>query len=583
MPISRRLFLTYLLVGLVAVLAAGTFLYDAVAEEARAGIEARVGTGVNLLVTVLERDGPSDAEATDDLVDALAGAAAARMTVIAPDGRVVADSEFDDTALAALDNHNSRPEVRQARRRGEGGSVRYSRSVDADLLYRTRRIDRGPWAGSVARMAIPLTRIDAVQASARRELLLPLVLSLALAITAGWLMARRVSRPIAELGRFACRVREGDLTARARVNTGDELEDLARDLETANDRLAARINQATAERDRLQGILNGMVEGVLVTDAGGRVVLANEALEAMFGLDRPVAGRTVIEAVRHPAAAEAFREAAAGQVVSREIALTWPGEKTLSLHAAGLPSGGGVGVFHDITALMRLDRIRRDFVANVSHELRTPLATLGGYAQDLTETTAGPDGPDPAEVRESAAIIERSVGRLAALVSDLLELSRLDAEGHLPERQPVDAAKLVQELAAEWKPRAEARDIALSVEAESHLVVSADPRLLRQALTNLLENAVRYCPRGSQIHLAAHLNADAVTFTIADDGPGIPYDDQPRIFERFYRLDKGRSRATGGTGLGLAIVKHVAEVHGGTASVESVPGSGATFRIRIPQ
>ncbi|HUO99937.1 MAG TPA: ATP-binding protein [Gemmatimonadota bacterium] len=564
------------------------------ADEARAGIEDRVTTGVRLLAAGLERAdavetglsaaGEAGGTAIDDHVDALGRAADARLTLVAPDGRVVADSEFDGAALAALDDHNSRAEVRAARARGEGVSVRYSGSVGSDLLYHARRIENGPWAGSVVRMAVPLTRVGAAQAAARRELLLALVLALGLATTAAALSARRFSRPVTELARMAGRVREGDLSARARVETGDELEELARALETTNDRLVARIAEATAERDRLQGVLDGMVEGVLVTDPAGGIVHANAALQAMFGLQRPAAGRTVIETVRHRDIAEALEEAAAGDaVVSREVTLTWPAERTLTLHAAGLPSGGGVGVLHDITALKRVDRVRRDFVANVSHELRTPLATLAGYAETLTGSAVGANGPDQAEVRETAAVIERNVSRLTSLVADLLELSRLESEGSLPEREPVDAAKLIEDLAGEWRPRAEARDIALAVESSPGLVASVDPRLLRQALANLLENAVRYCPEGSGIRLAAHRDEEGITFTVADDGPGIPYDDQSRIFERFYRVDKARSRATGGTGLGLAIVKHVAEVHGGTASVESQPGDGATFRIRIPQ
>lgn len=582
MRIGRRLLLTYIVVAVVAVLAAGAVLYDTLGDEARAGVEERVATGVRMLAVGLV-DASADPVTLDARVDGLALAADARLTIVAPDGRVLADSEFDGAALAALDNHNSRVEVRQARATGQGRSVRASRSVGADLLYRARLVSGGPWAGSVARMAVPLSRVEAAKAAARRELAGALLLALALASAAGAFWARRISRPIAELARMAARVEAGDVTARARVDTGDELEDLARALEAANDRLAARIDEATAGRDRLEGVLEGMAEGVLVTDREGRVVLANTALQSILGLVPSPIGRTVIEAVRQPEMAAALREAAgSGNTVSREVTITWPHEKTLRLHAAGLPGGGGVGVLHDITALVRVDRVRRDFVANVSHELRTPLATISGYAEALGDP-ASDAAPDPAEVRDSAAIIRRNVVRLTAIVADLLELSRLEAEGFSPQIQPLEVPALIGELAAEWSPRAEARGLVLAAEAEPGLTLRADLDLLLQALGNLIENAVKYCPPGARVRLTATAAADAVVFTVADTGPGIPYDDQPRVFERFYRVDKGRARATGGTGLGLSIVKHVAEAHGGRVDLESNPGAGTSFRLTIPQ
>ncbi|MGH7570696.1 MAG: ATP-binding protein [Gemmatimonadota bacterium] len=578
MRLRNRILFTYIAFGLILTLIAGALLYRATTGAARSGIEDRVATGVRLAATSLERGVAPSAEAgLDAYVDQLARAAEARITVVAADGRVIADSEFDEGALLALDNHGSRAEVIEARRGGEGHSVRYSRSVGTDMLYRARRVESGPWRDAVVRVAVPFTRVDDAGDTAARRIATAMVIALVLASLAGILWARRLSGPIARLSEVAQRVEAGDLDARVRIDTGDELEDLARSLDGARNQLAARIAEATVERERLEAILDGMVEGVLVTDPSGRVSRTNPALHRMFGLERSVVGRSLVEALRTPGVAEAVADLIDARTVGREIQVTWPAERTLSLHAVGLPEGGAVVVFHDITALKRVDTVRRDFVSNVSHELRTPLTALSGYAEALSEEelSAG-------EVREHAAVIRRHVERLTMLISDLLELARLEEAGFAPHRERFSAGDLLSELAREWGPRAEQSGLTLAVDAEPDVTIDADRGLLRQALANLLENAVKYCRPGDGIRIAARPTAEGAELAVSDTGPGIPYQDQPRVFERFYRVDKGRSREQGGTGLGLSIVKHAAEAHGGTVALESRPGAGSTFRIVIP-
>ncbi|MGH7543230.1 MAG: ATP-binding protein, partial [Gemmatimonadota bacterium] len=423
----------------------------------------------------------------------------------------------------------------------------------------------------------PFTRVDAAAAAAGRRVAIALAAALGLALLLGALWSRRLIGPITRLSEAAQRVERGDLGARVRVGTGDELEDLARALDGARNQLASRIAEATLERERLEAVLDGMAEGVLVTDRSGRVSRTNRALRRIFGLERPVTGRSLGEALRSPGIAEAFEEVTPGRAVSREIEVTWPAERTLTIHAVGLPEGGAVAVFHDITALKRVETVRRDFVSNVSHELRTPLTALSGYAETLTEA-----GLSAGEVREHAAVIRRHVERLAALVSDLLELARLEESGFAPHRERFPAGDPLGELAREWAPRAEDRGMTLTITGGTELSLDGDRALLRQALANLVENAVKYCREGDRIELSARSTADGVELVVSDTGPGIPYEDQPRVFERFYRVDKGRSREQGGTGLGLSIVKHAAEAHGGTATLESRPGEGTTFRILVP-
>jgi two-component system phosphate regulon sensor histidine kinase PhoR len=577
--IRTRIFGTYIALGVLLVGTAAALLYDTVGDEARAGVEARVETGARVLAAWLEGwDGAADAERLDARIDALALAADARVTFVAPDGRVLADSEFDGPALQAIENHAGRPEIRDAVASREGASVRYSRSIGAELLYRARRVDAGPWAGGVVRMSVPLTRVSAAQAHARRELLAVTLVGLALSLIAGGLLARYLSRPILELQGMAQRLTDGHLSARAHVATGDELEDLSTALNAAAGGLANQIARAEAERDQLEAVLEGMVEGVVVTDARGRVALANAALREMFGLQGAAEGRTPIEALRNPEAADAIHEAAERHaVVVRDVRVSWPIERAFTLHAAGLAAGGSVGVFRDVTALKRLDEVRRDFVANVSHELQTPLATLAGYGEVLVGSAG-----DSQRVAEIAEVIHRQAARMSALVRDLLDLSRLESQGFAPDRETIDVETLVHEVSDAWAARAAQKGLALETGVEPGLEVRGDRRLLHQALSNLVGNAVHYVPPGREVRVEARAVPGGVELIVADTGDGIPREDQPRIFERFYRVEKGRARSRGGTGLGLAIVKHVAEVHGGRVELDSAPGRGATFRVVLP-
>jgi two-component system phosphate regulon sensor histidine kinase PhoR len=299
----------------------------------------------------------------------------------------------------------------------------------------------------------------------------------------------------------------------------------------------------------------------------------------MFSPGGPIEGRTPIEALRSPDAADAIDEATRrGEVVVREVRVTWPVERTLSLHVGGLATGGAVGVFHDITASKHVDEIRRDFVANVSHELQTPLSTLAGYGEALADSMG-----DPGRVGEIAEVIRRQSARMSALVRDLLELSRLESEGFVPELVAVEVDALVREVTDAWSERAVEKDLSLATRVEPGLRVRADRRLLQQALSNLVENAIKYVPSGREVRVEGHAVSGGVELSVADTGDGIPREDQPRIFERFYRVEKGRARDRGGTGLGLAIVKHVAEVHGGHVEVESAAGRGTTFRVILPE
>jgi two-component system phosphate regulon sensor histidine kinase PhoR len=329
-------------------------------------------------------------------------------------------------------------------------------------------------------------------------------------------------------------------------------------------------------------VLNGMVEGVLVIDAGGDIILANSRLREIFNAWGEVLGRTPLEAIRDAELDSLLSEACkTDQPVSGLITLG--GGRTLNVHAVRFPPGDGprmgtVAVFHDVSELSRLEKVRRDFVANASHELRTPLSAIRGFA----ETILSSDDLSETEQRSYVQIIHRHARRLGNIVGDLLELSEREGGATAFELAPVDVAALADALIRDARPRFEEKQLDVSLETEGPTLAWADARAVEQVLTNLLNNAVQYTDTGGRIQVSIEGAGDFLVVRVSDSGIGIPERDRDRIFERFYRVDKARSRALGGTGLGLSIVKHLVQGLGGEISVESELGKGSTFRFTLP-
>jgi two-component system, OmpR family, phosphate regulon sensor histidine kinase PhoR len=345
--------------------------------------------------------------------------------------------------------------------------------------------------------------------------------------------------------------------------------------------LRGRIDELLRDRARLDAILSGMVEGVLVLDGSGRIQLANRAAQKMLRMDTASIGRPYVEVIRHPDIAEQLGSALRGEEAdSRELALTRDPGRTFVARAASVARGGGGGavlVLHDITDLRRADQIRRDFVANVSHELRTPLTAIRGYVEALLD-----DGSDPEDTRRFLEIIARHSARMERLVSDLLRLARLDARQEALDLAPCDLQQLFNTVVGDVAQTAEEKRQHITTAVDPAACrITADPAKLHDVLRNLVENAVHYAPDAATIRLEAERANGVVRISVSDSGPGIPPDDLSRVFERFYRVDKSRSRP-GGTGLGLAIVKHLVELHGGQATAENRPEGGARFIVTVP-
>jgi len=344
--------------------------------------------------------------------------------------------------------------------------------------------------------------------------------------------------------------------------------------------------EITEQAERSAALFDRMVEGVIVTNASGRIRMANRAAEAFFSFDAAAVGRTLLEATRrHEIAAVATRLEREAEVLGHELLLEGAGSarflqvNALALRDAGGGRDGSLFVFHDVTRLRQLEAMRQEFVANVSHELRTPLSLIKSAAETMLDS--GQD--DPAMRRRFLEIIDRHANRLTRLIDDLLLLSTLDSGRVRLELQPVSLRVAVQEVAEDFQGRARARGVALDNTVPGELLVRADPDRLRQVLANLVDNAIKYGRDDGQVILGGMPAGDGqVEVSVHDDGPGLSAEAQPRIFERFYRVDKARSREQGGTGLGLAIVKHVVQAHGGEVRVESRPGSGTTFFFTLP-
>lgn len=530
---------------------------------------------------LLERLSASTAPDLDREADRIGTLSHARVTLIAPGGRVVGDSTESPQAIEALDNHASRPEVVEATRTGVGVARRRSGTLGTDLLY-AAVVTSDPRV-RVVRLALPLTDVDEQVSAVRRSMLWALGVALVCAVALAWLSSLLLSRRVNAIAAVARRYAAGDFSDRVPEHGSDELGTVARSLDETARELGRRMVELTDDRARMEAILAGMSEGVLVCNAQGLIILANDAARRLLRADDLAVGQHHLEVLRHPDVGGLLAAALSGRTPDGlEFSPPRDPNRTIVARAAPVAAAGTQGVvlvLHDISDLRHADRVRRDFVANVSHELRTPLTAIQGYVEALLDD----DPPDAAESRRFLAIIDRQANRMERLVRDLLRLARLETGQELVERVPFQTDSIFTGVITELQNAIEARRqrVVCTLEPDASSLVS-DPGKVHDAVKNLLENAVAYAPQGTRIDLTARRDGDAVVLAVSDQGPGIPERDLARIFERFYRVDKARSRESGGTGLGLSIVKHLVSLLGGEVKAVNRPEGGAEFSIRLP-
>ncbi len=505
----------------------------------------------------------------------------ARATIVASDGAVMGDSEIPAVRLDTLDNHGGRQEVQAALLTGQGESVRYSETLRTDMLYEAVRFRSGAGETAVLRLALPLPA-QVEEFAPRAVLFCSLALALLL-ILANYRLHTRTERSLRELAAVAERFGKGMPVTRLAVENGSALGRLSAVLNEVAVRIDGELARTKAERNRLNAILSGMGEGIMVADVSGSITLVNPAFKSLFEPGEEVEGRQLIDISRHPALHDTFRQVLASKAERvEELLLRTSGEKTVLTHWVPLMEGGTlqgvVVVFHDISEIRRLENIRKDFVANVSHELRTPITVIKGYAETLM---AGALESNPEQALRFVSIIVSHAERLGALVADLLTLSQLESGKLSLEARSVDVPELAGHVASLLEQKSEEKGIRVELAGlDAAPLILADPGRLEQVLLNLLDNAIKYTPAGGSISMSAELEGNLVRIGVHDTGIGIPSRDLPRIFERFYRVDTARSREEGGTGLGLSIVKHLVQLQGGTVSVQS-SGRGSSFFFTV--
>jgi two-component system phosphate regulon sensor histidine kinase PhoR len=574
-----QLFLVAIAAALIALGVAGALFATTMRGQIDARIEQTLIAEARLAAELLERSRPTTAPAEIDAeADRIGDLIGARVTFIAPDGVVVGDSAETLAGVATMENHRDRPEVVEARAAGIGKARRYSETLKIDMLYVAVPV-RQP-AVAVVRVALPLTDVGDQLQMVLRTTLTALGVALLGATAVAWVFSGRLGRRVRAVAEVARRYRSGDMSP-PRLDYGDdEIGAVARALDDSVQDLGRRLSEQARDRARMEAILAGMVEGVIVIDPQGRLQLVNGAAGQILKLDTITIGRPYVETIRHPAIAQLLGAALLGQT-PEALQLSPPRDSSRTIMARAAPATadaahGAVLVLHDITDLRRADQIRRDFVANVSHELRTPLTAIRGYVEALA------DGAGPEDTQRFLEIISRHTQRMERLVSDLLRLARLDAGQETLDIVSCDVQNLAHNVAADLAQALDARrqrvEVAVSAGAT---LMRADPAKLHDALRNLVANASTYAPEQTTVRISAVPVGDRVALSVSDEGPGIPDEDLARVFERFYRVDKSRARDPGGTGLGLAIVKHLVELQGGTVRAENRAGGGATFTITI--
>ncbi len=589
--VRAKLFLASLAVIAVAVGAAYIYLSSALDRLITDRIRDDLFVRVELVAREAEQANlPDDITAWDKLADDLGAHAGARVTFITADGRVIGDSEVTAERMPSVENHLMRPEVQEALKTGRGASARLSDTIHKRLLYVAMPV-RGNGVIAIARVALPLIEVENAEAQLRRALTIGATLALVVAIAMSLLTAQVSSRAIGHLTNVANAMARGDFEARAALNGRDEFAQLGRALDQLADSLSVTVRQLRAERDRVGRILSGMQEGVLLLDNDGKIALVNPALRQMLLLGADCVGKTPLDVIENEVLAKLVSSAESSNTTqAAEIELFGIKPRRLLVRVVPLTGepGGLLAVFVDVTDIRRLESMRKDFVANASHELRTPVTSVRSAAETLRFAMAS----DPDSAGHFLDIIERNAERLQRLVEDLLDLSRIESREFRLAFEEEDLGELVGQVVALFRERAEKKRIKLTADVpEGTPPASVDRRAFEQVLTNLVDNALKYSPERASVVVRVREEErphrkgprKVLRVSVIDTGPGIDERHLPRLFERFYRVDTGRSRELGGTGLGLSIVKHLCDALGGSIGVESEVGKGSTFSFTLPE
>jgi len=588
--IRRRLISYYLIVIAVIVLLIGAFfiwfLNYFYMESLRESLYNQATFTASLVQEMRERE--ASPEEMDAHFKELGQKLGVRITLVDPEGLVLADSDQDP---ALMDNHSNRPEIKEvSRAEKKGVATRYSDTLGEEMYYLAvplaseQKPNGAEASSSVIRLALPLAVINRAITDLLLFLTGALLVSSLVAMGAAFILSKKITVPIGQISSAAREIAAGNFLPALKVEGRDELSRLAENISEMGRSLKEKMDQVTWQKNKLETVVSSMSSGTILTDSNLKVEMINPAAERLFDLDNnEAAGKPLQNLVRYHALHENLKAASRdGRTRIMELSTYYPRAAVLETYL--LPVTGSknevIGVlllFHEVTRLRSIEKMRSDFVANVSHEMRTPLTTLRGYTETILHEELSRQ-----QLLEFLLIIEREATRLSTLVDDLLDLARIENEKDFVKKETVDLKQLIKEALGRVEQLRNEKEVKIAVSAPTgDLYISGNRAWLYQALVNILENSIRHGWAKGHIDISVVFDNSFVTVEIEDDGPGIPEADLPYVFERFYRVDKARSRKSGGTGLGLSIVKHIFEAHGATYALESTAGKGSVFRFTL--
>jgi two-component system phosphate regulon sensor histidine kinase PhoR len=575
-----QLMLSFWIVVIMALCIPAYYIYQTLEKDIFKEANANAFTQLNFINWMLaEKHAFEDNRALDQWCKNTAGQLNYRITVIAAGGRVIADSDVAYDRISSMDNHADREEIISARQSGQASSIRYSFTLDRKLIYAAKNINLANAPSGVLRVAIPLSSVESRLKNLGRQFWGILFIIFIISTFISLVLARRLEKPILHIIQAATAIGEGDYGKKLDIETGVEFSQLSAAINDMSNKIQQNIQQIMEQKQELEAVLEGMAEGVMLLDKHGKIKATNETLTWIAKCAPSCLGRRPMEVFLNPEIQEACNQILEGaDAIKLKVAMD---KKTVyEVNLVKIPEGGAVVVFHDISELVRLGKIRQDFVANVSHELRTPLTSIKGYAETLLDKKFRASDESETFVKT----IVKNADQMSNIVNDLLELTKLQQQRENVRLSTIDAAACFSSAWETCIPMSNKKRIGLDNRLPETVPVTGDSNSLIQVFCNLLDNAIRHSPPDTTISVSAETGIEAVTFRVADEGSGIPQQHQGRIFERFYRVDKERSRASGGTGLGLSICKNAVTGMGGKMWVKSPPdgrSKGSAFYFTL--